>query len=82
MSFKSLKCSCCKTKKRTISFKTMGELVETFYATTGKSILNQKGVKDSHGKNDFVCSRVWKNYNNLSVFLFYLAIKKDLNHYY
>lgn len=60
--------------------KTMGELVESFYATTGiKALLQPKeGVKDSHGKDMSLFAQSGGRIIMILIcfLLFYLAIKK------
>lgn len=60
--------------------KTMGELVESFYATTGiKALLQPKeGVKDSHGKDMTLFAQSGGRIIMILIcfLLFYLAIKK------
>lgn len=60
--------------------KTMGELVQTFYATTGiKALFEPKeGVKDSHGKDMSLFAQGYGRIIMILIcfLLFYLAIKK------
>ncbi|PKN14672.1 MAG: sodium ion-translocating decarboxylase subunit beta [Deltaproteobacteria bacterium HGW-Deltaproteobacteria-24] len=60
--------------------KTMGELIESFYATTGiKALLQPKeGVKDSHGKDMSLFAQSGGRIIMIIIcfLLFYLAIKK------
>ena len=68
------------TEKQAYHSKTMGELVESFYATTGiKALLQpQAGVLDSHGNEmTFFAQGAGRIIMILICFLlFYLAIKK------
>ncbi len=69
-----------KVEQKEYQSKTMGQLFESFYATTGlKALLNpQEGVKDSHGKDMTLFAQSAGRVIMIIIcfLLFYLAIKK------